>query len=83
MLATLCSGAQDQILTNFMTHKCQFKLLVLHNNNPNYIVIWLWLTFTLLMNNFYRVNQKISTSKANYFPDNKEQVVMTLRFYLQ
>ena len=34
-----------------MSNKCQFKLLVLHNNNPNYIVIWLWLTFTLLMNN--------------------------------
>ena len=34
-----------------MSNNCQFKLLVLHNNNPNYIVIWLWLTFTLLMNN--------------------------------
>ena len=55
-----------------MSNNCQFKLPVLHNNNPNYIVIWLWLTFTLLMNNiqgdlsFGYCNQKSLLSKLHY-----------------
>ena len=61
-VSNIVSGAGrrgwDEILTNFMSHNCQFKLAVLHNNNPNYIVIWLWLTFTLLMNNFHSTHTK-------------------------